>query len=75
MERSVHLALGTRDGDRLAQMRAGVAGLVAVGLRPTALSSLWETEPVDLPPGPTVFNAVLVCRGSVEPEEILAHLE
>jgi 2-amino-4-hydroxy-6-hydroxymethyldihydropteridine diphosphokinase len=67
------LALGAREGHRLRQMQAAVAALADAGLEVLTLSSLWETEPVDLPPGPSVFNAVLECRGSLAPDEILAH--
>jgi 2-amino-4-hydroxy-6-hydroxymethyldihydropteridine diphosphokinase len=72
MERSVYLALGAREGDARVQMKAGVAWLGASGLRLSLASSLWETEPVGIPPGPPVLNAAISVATDLEPPEILA---
>ncbi len=71
MQRTVHLALGARDGDPRAQLLRGLAGLEKAGLRTRALSSLWETEPVGIPEGPPVLNAALSARTDLAPRELL----
>lgn len=52
------LSLGSNLGDRLARLREGL-----VVLRPAAVSSVWETEPVgDVPQGPFLnLVALLDC--------------
>ena len=42
-----YIALGSNLGDRRAHLRAGLDGLESQGLTPLAVSSVWETEPVD----------------------------
>lgn len=67
----VHFALGARDGDPVPQMRRGLARLAGQGVVLTDLSSLWETEPVDLPPGGPVYNAAAAAWTRMTPEELL----
>ena len=43
----VFVGLGTNLGNRWANLRTGVEGLRRHGLRPAALSSVWESEPID----------------------------
>jgi 2-amino-4-hydroxy-6-hydroxymethyldihydropteridine diphosphokinase len=74
MQRTVHLALGARDGDPRAQLLRGVACLREEGIRPRALSSLWETEPVGIPAGPPVLNVALSARTDLAPRDLLATL-
>jgi 2-amino-4-hydroxy-6-hydroxymethyldihydropteridine diphosphokinase len=42
-----YIALGSNLGDRRAHLQAGLEGLRRHGLAPLAISSVWETEPVD----------------------------
>jgi 2-amino-4-hydroxy-6-hydroxymethyldihydropteridine diphosphokinase len=67
------VALGSNLGDRLAQLRAGVAGLGRLG-EVVAVSSLFETEPVGGPPQGRYLNAVVLLETELEPEELLAGL-
>lgn len=69
---SVHFALGARDGNPVEQLRDGLARLAAQGVEILALSSLWETEPVDLPPGGPVYNAAATGRTLLSPEGLLS---
>ena len=46
----VFVGLGANVGDREENLRRARRGLEARGLRITALSSLYHTEPVDAPP-------------------------
>ena len=43
------VALGSNLGDREGSLRAGLEGMARRGLSARALSSVWETEPVDSP--------------------------
>ena len=49
-----YIALGSNLGDRRANLRSGLERLSGCGIRPVAVSSVWETEPVDAP-GPSWF--------------------
>jgi|SRR6266850_5724199 len=71
MERTVYLALGARDGGQRNQLVAGLAGLRENGLTLLAASSLWETEPIAIAPGPPVLNAAVAMRTSLSPPTIL----
>jgi hypothetical protein len=42
-----YVGLGSNIGDREAHLRAGLLAMAKGGVRPVAISSLWETEPVD----------------------------
>lgn len=42
-----YIALGSNLGDRQANLRWGIDRLAGAGVLPQALSSVWETEPVD----------------------------
>lgn len=72
MTQPLCFALGARDGDALAQLRLGLDFVEARGIVLEGLSSLWETEPVDLPPGKPVLNAAATGRTSLTPLGILA---
>ena len=66
-----YVALGSNLGDRASHLRAGVAGLARRGLVPRALSSIWETEPVDAP-GPQWFlNMVAEVETALPPRSVL----
>jgi 2-amino-4-hydroxy-6-hydroxymethyldihydropteridine diphosphokinase len=74
---SVGIALGSNLGDRLANLRAGRAAAERWhrGDRPAAVSAVYETEPVDCPPGSAPFlNAVMEIQTSLQPAELLARL-
>lgn len=67
------IGLGSNLGDRLAHLRAGAAGLRALG-RLAALSSLYESAPVGPVEQGPFLNAVAVIDTSLGPEELLAGL-
>jgi 2-amino-4-hydroxy-6-hydroxymethyldihydropteridine diphosphokinase len=53
------IALGSNLGDPRANLLRALAGLQALSVSPLRISSLWETAPVDCPPGsPKFLNAV-----------------
>lgn len=70
------VALGSDLGDRLAALRAGIEGMTRGGIEVSALSSVWETEPVDVPGSSGFLNmaARIEVPDATEPEELLARL-
>jgi 2-amino-4-hydroxy-6-hydroxymethyldihydropteridine diphosphokinase len=65
------VALGSNVGDRDAHLRAGILAMHAAGLRVTAASSVWETEPVG-GAGPEWFlNMVVRVETDLSPEAAL----
>ncbi len=74
---SVGVALGSNLGDRLQHLRAGRAAVAHwhQGEAPAAVSAIYETEPVDCPPGSAPFlNAVMEIQTSLNPAALLEHL-
>lgn len=66
------LSLGANLGDRLAALRAAVAGLrVAPGTRGVRVSGVYETSPVGGPPQPDFLNAVAIVRTVLSPRGLL----
>ncbi|HEX4823865.1 MAG TPA: 2-amino-4-hydroxy-6-hydroxymethyldihydropteridine diphosphokinase [Candidatus Polarisedimenticolaceae bacterium] len=66
-----YVALGSNVGDRDAHLRAGILAMHAAGLRVTAASSVWETEPVG-GAGPAWFlNMVVRVETELPPEGAL----
>ncbi len=55
---SAYLGLGSNVGDREAQLRAAIAALSGIGTI-SAISSVWETEPVGHAEQPRFLNLVL----------------
>jgi len=72
------VALGSNLGDSRALMNRALADLRSLSDQPLLQSSLWQTTPVDCPPGSPLFlNAVagLVPRADETPETLLAQLQ
>jgi 2-amino-4-hydroxy-6-hydroxymethyldihydropteridine diphosphokinase len=68
-----HLGLGSNLGDRRAALQAAVDGLAAHGVRVTASSSTYETDPVgDVPDQPAFLNACVAIATDLEPAAVLA---
>jgi len=66
-----YVALGSNLGRREEHLRGGILALGAGGLAVTAVSSVWETEPVD-GAGPTWFlNMVVRVATDLGPERVL----
>ena len=70
----VYLALGSNLGDRLANLRAAVAGLEERGIAVAVRSSVWETPPV--PAGqPPFLNAAVAAETDLDPLSLLRELK
>ncbi len=74
----VVVALGSNLGDSAATLRAAMLRLRARSHSTFAASSLWQSTPVDCPPGSPLFlNAVVVFQPMTgdSPESLLDHLQ
>lgn len=67
------IALGSNLGDRLAHLRAGMAGLRLLG-SVRDVSSLYETAPMGGAPQDSYLNALAVVETGLRPRELLASL-
>jgi 2-amino-4-hydroxy-6-hydroxymethyldihydropteridine diphosphokinase len=66
-----YVGLGSNIGDREEHLRAGLLAMAGLGVSPVAVSSLWETEPVD-GAGPDWFlNMVARVATDLSPEGVL----
>ncbi|HWH94234.1 MAG TPA: 2-amino-4-hydroxy-6-hydroxymethyldihydropteridine diphosphokinase, partial [Baekduia sp.] len=67
-----HLGLGSNVGDRRAMLQAAVDGLAQRGVRPTASSSTYETDPVgDVRDQPAFLNACIAVATMLAPDALL----
>ncbi len=67
-----YLGLGSNQGDRLANLRAGRDSLGGANLTVLASSSVYETEPQgEVTDQPDFYNAVLRVETGLGPEELL----
>jgi len=72
----VGIALGSNLGNRAAQLRAAVAAIRAFAEPPILLSHVYETAPVDCPPGsPAFLNAAMEIGFSGEIHDLLLRLQ
>lgn len=68
-----HLGLGSNLGDRRAALQAAVDHLAERGVRVTASSSTYETDPVgDVPDQPAFLNACVAIETDLAPPALLA---
>jgi 2-amino-4-hydroxy-6-hydroxymethyldihydropteridine diphosphokinase len=66
------LGLGSNVGDRRAQLQAAVDALPSVGVRVTAASSVYDTDPVgEVVDQPTFLNACVLVETELAPLELL----
>src|ERR1041385_2547787 len=75
---NVIIAIGSNLGDPRQTALEAMKELAALSDQPLLKSSLWETTPVDCPPGsPRFVNAVvaLMSRENETPESLLAQLQ
>jgi len=70
---TVYLGLGANLGERTDNMRAALVAM-SRKVRVTAVSSLYETDPVG-PPQPMYYNAAAAIETELEPLELLAFLK
>lgn len=70
-----YVSLGSNVGDRATNLLLGVRGILHAGMPVSCLSSIYESEPVDVIDQPTFLNMVAELRITVfSPEQILARL-
>jgi 2-amino-4-hydroxy-6-hydroxymethyldihydropteridine diphosphokinase len=70
MPSTVYLSLGSNVGDREAQLRDALFRLSAVG-RVIALSSFYETEPVEFTQQPWFLNCAVAIETSSTPQQLM----
>jgi 2-amino-4-hydroxy-6-hydroxymethyldihydropteridine diphosphokinase len=71
MRKTAYLSLGSNLADREANLRAAIASLGALG-KVTAISSLYETEPVELTAQPWFLNCAVALATDKMPRQLLA---
>src|SRR6267154_4385185 len=77
MSTLVYLSLGSNVGDREAQLRTAQARLSAVG-RVVAVSSFYETEPVEFTRQPWFLNCAIAIETGNTPQQLMSgilHIE
>lgn len=67
----VHLGLGSNLGDREGHLDRGLAALGARGVRVTAVSSIYETDPVGGPAQGPYLNLVAAAETALSPEALM----
>src|SRR5256885_1592748 len=67
----IYLSLGSNVGDRLANLRAAIAALPGAGVSVRKVSSIYETEPVDLLEQPWFLNCAVEAETNLEPLALL----
>ncbi|OES45904.1 2-amino-4-hydroxy-6-hydroxymethyldihydropteridine diphosphokinase [Domibacillus iocasae] len=73
MKNITYLSLGTNIGDREAQLKEAVSLLNAQKeLHVSAVSSIYETDPVGFTDQPSFFNIVIKAETTLEPHELLS---
>ncbi len=73
MKKTVYLSLGSNLGDREANLRRTIAALGALGAV-TAVSSPYETEPVEFTAQPWFLNCAVTLATELMPKQLLARL-
>ena len=73
--RVAYVGLGTNLGNLRGNLRNGLLGLSRSGLEPTAVSGVWETEPVNTPGSEWFLNMAVQLRTQLEPLELLELLQ
>ena len=73
MKKTVYLGLGSNQGDRRAYLEAAIARLRELG-RVTAISSFYETEPVELTQQEWFLNCALALESELLPRQLLKRI-
>ncbi len=71
----VYLSLGSNLGGRESALRKAVAALGPAGIRVLRVSSVYESEPVDVRDQPWFLNLVVEAETGLSPEELLARTQ
>ncbi|MCL4523875.1 MAG: 2-amino-4-hydroxy-6-hydroxymethyldihydropteridine diphosphokinase [Acidobacteria bacterium] len=69
--KTIYLSLGSNLGDRAANLAAAIAAMEAAGIRATKQSSLYATEPVDLPTQQWFLNCCAEAETALMPRQLL----
>jgi len=75
-EQGAYVCLGSNMGDRAGNLLLAVRGMMNTGLHVARLSSVYETQPVDVIDQPPFLNMVAELSGATlpTPEQLLARL-
>ncbi len=73
MKKTVYLSLGSNVGDRETNLKGAIEGLRKLG-EVTAVSSIYETEPVEYTNQPWFLNCVVKLETEKMPKQLLAQL-
>jgi len=73
VEKTVYLSLGSNVGDREGNLRTAIARLEELG-QVTAVSSFFETEPVEFAAQPWFLNCAVALRTELMPKLFLAKI-
>jgi 2-amino-4-hydroxy-6-hydroxymethyldihydropteridine diphosphokinase len=73
LKKTVYLGLGSNQGDRRAYLEAAIARLGELG-RVTALSSIYETEPVELSRQEWFLNCAVALETELLPRQLLKRI-
>jgi 2-amino-4-hydroxy-6-hydroxymethyldihydropteridine diphosphokinase len=73
MKKTVYIGLGSNVGEREQNIAAAVAQLGALG-SVSARSSLYETEPMEMPNQPWFLNCAVALETELMPRQLLARL-
>ncbi len=71
----VYLSLGSNLGDREPALRQAVAALGPAGIRVLRVSSVYESEPVDVRDQPWFLNVVVEAETDLFPRQLLARTQ
>jgi 2-amino-4-hydroxy-6-hydroxymethyldihydropteridine diphosphokinase len=71
MPNIVYLSLGSNEGDRIANLRAAIQALATIG-QVTAVSSFYETEPVEYTQQPWFVNCAIALNTDKTPQQLLS---
>lgn len=75
MTKTVYLSLGSNLGDREGCLRRAIALVGAAGVRVLRVSSLYETEPLEVRDQPRFLNLVVEAETELFPKQLLARLQ
>lgn len=71
---TIYLSFGSNLGDREKNLHAAISALADARVRVTSVSSIYETEPVDLREQPWFLNCVVQAQTAVPPLALLRAL-
>ena len=70
-----YLGLGSNLGDRRVNLAEAIERLAGERLRVTRVSSVWETEPRDVPDQPWFLNQVVEAETELFPRQLFQHIQ